>query len=67
MIVYTDGSCKNNRRVKDISKQPKGGIGVFWGDENPFNISESFTIYPVTNIRTELYACIKAIEIFYQN
>ena len=67
MIVYTDGSCLKNKRVKDISKQPKGGIGVFWGNENPFNISESFILYPVTNIRTELYACIKACEIFYQN
>ena len=64
MIIYTDGSCKKNKRVKDISKQPKGGIGVFIDDDNSFNISESFSIYPVTNIRTELYACIKACEIF---
>ena len=67
MIVYTDGSCKKNKRVKDISKQPKGGIGIYWGDDNSFNVSESFTLYPVTNIRTELYACIKAIEIFYEH
>ena len=67
MIVYTDGSCLKNKRVKDISKQPKGGIGVFWEDDNPFNISEPFTIYPVTNIRTELYACIKACEIFIES
>jgi ribonuclease HI len=67
MIVYTDGSCKKNKRIEDISKQPKGGIGVFWEDDNSFNVSESFIIYPVTNMRTELYACIKAIEIFIEH
>ena len=67
MIVYTDGSCLKNKRVKDISKQPKGGIGIFWEDNSSFNVSESFSINPVTNIRTELYACIKACEIFIKN
>ena len=67
MIIYTDGSCKKNKRVEDLSKQPKGGIGVFIEDDNSFNVSESFSIYPVTNIRTELYACIKACEIFLEH
>ena len=67
MNVYTDGSCKKNRRVKDTTKQPKGGIGIFWDDDCPFNTSESFKIYPVTNQRTELYACIKAIDIYCEN
>lgn len=67
MIIYTDGSCVKNKRIKDVSKQPKGGIGVFINDNNSFNISESFTLYPVTNMRTELYACIKACEIFIHN
>jgi len=67
MIIYTDGSCKKNKRVEDPSKQPKGGIGVFIEDDNSFNLSESFLIYPVTNIRTELYACIKACEIFIEH
>ena len=67
MIIYTDGSCKKNKRVERSSKQPEGGIGIFIEDNNPFNLSESFSIYPVTNIRTELYACIKACEIFIEN
>ena len=67
MIIYTDGSCVKNKRIKDVSKQPKGGIGVFINDNNSFNISESFTLYPVTNMRTEIYACIKACEIFIHN
>ena len=67
MIIYTDGSCKKNKRVEDSSKQPEGGIGIFIEENNPFNLSESFSLYPVTNIRTELYACIKACEIFIEN
>lgn len=66
-FVYTDGSCLKNKRIKDIKKQPKGGIGCFWGDDDTRNLSEPFTKYPVTNQRTELYACIRALEVFYES
>lgn len=57
--VYVDGSTFNNARKNPFSK---GGIGVFFGDEDKRNISEPFYLKPVTNNRCELYACIKAIE-----
>jgi ribonuclease HI len=55
-IVYTDGACKNNGK-----ETASAGIGVFWGDNNPLNISEKL-IGKQTNQRAELNAAIKAIE-----
>jgi len=60
MHIFTDGSCINNGK-----KNSKGGIGVFFGDNDPRNIS--FTIKgtsstKVTNIVCETLACIMAIE-----
>jgi ribonuclease HI len=57
--VFVDGSTFNNVRKNPFSK---GGIGVFFGDNDKRNISEPFYLKPVTNNRCELYACIKAIE-----
>lgn len=57
--VFTDGSTFNNVRKSLFSK---GGIGVFYGDNDKRNLSEPFYLKPVTNNRCELYACIKAIE-----
>jgi ribonuclease HI len=57
--IYTDGSTSRNG-----SKHAKGGIGVFFRDNDPRNLSELFTIQPITNIRCELFACIRGIEIF---
>src|SRR5687768_12981275 len=55
--IFTDGSSsvikKNNIRY--------GGIGVFFGDDNNNNISESFSGPDVTNQRMELQACIYGI------
>ena len=58
--VFTDGSSFDNSR-----KQTKntGGIGVFWEWEIK-KLYEPFYIKPITNNRAELYAVIKAIEIF---
>jgi len=60
--VYTDGSVSNNTRRN--SKNTFGGIGVFFGDDDPRNISEPFYEFPITNIRTEIKAPTKAIEKF---
>ena len=59
--VFTDGSCLNNDRDAENSS---GGIGVFWEDDSPLNLSEPFNILPITNNRAELYAIIRAIQIF---
>jgi ribonuclease HI len=59
--VFTDGSCYNNSRK---SKTSAGGIGVFWGDGDYRNLTEPFYVKPITNNRAEIFAVIKAIEIF---
>jgi len=59
--VFTDGSSFCNG-ARDKSKR-KGGIGVFFGKNDSRNVSEPFTHGEITNQRTELYACIKALEI----
>lgn len=60
--VFTDGSCYNNSRK--TTKNTAGGIGVFWGDNDYRNLTEPFYIKPITNNRAEIYAVIKAVEIF---
>lgn len=50
--VYVDGSCSGNG-----CKNSQGGIGVFWGDNDPRNLSEE-VILPdnevITNQKAEL-------------
>ena len=57
--IYTDGSVINNGKHYAI-----GGYGVFFGDNDPKNISKPFTIYPITTPRTELYAVLQGILTF---
>ncbi|VDM18437.1 unnamed protein product, partial [Hydatigera taeniaeformis] len=55
VLVYTDGSCKgplNSRRA---------GIGVFWGNDHPWNVSERLRGRQ-TNNRAEIEACISALK-----
>ena len=59
--VFTDGSCDNNNKNAINSH---AGIGVFWNDNDPLNLSETFDIPPITNNRAELYAIIRAIQLF---
>tara|TARA_B100001093_G_scaffold511673_2_gene580036 strand:+ start:252 stop:755 length:504 start_codon:yes stop_codon:yes gene_type:complete len=59
--IFTDGSTLNNQ----VKGKRKGGIGVFFGDDDPKNISlslEESDDNKVTNQVAELSACIKAIE-----
>ena len=58
IIVYTDGSAINNGK-----KNCYGGIGIFFGDNDPRNVSEKLTSVKSSNNVAELTACLKAIEI----
>lgn len=63
--IFTDGSTFNNQSK---SGNRKGGVGVFFGQDDPRNISfglketSSLGKIKVTNNVCELTACIKAIE-----
>ena len=59
--VYIDGSCLGNG-----SNNAKAGIGLFWGDNHPWNISNSISQEDgetLTNNKAELRAAIRAVEI----
>ena len=58
--VFTDGSSMNNGY-----KNCYGGIGVFFEDDSPHNISEKMTFKDdgkVSNNVCELTACLRAIQ-----
>ena len=70
IIVYTDGSCNKNGK-----KDAKGGVGVFFGDSDPRNISWSYPkcynyildkykqdLGICTNNKTELLAILLCLE-----
>ncbi len=57
LFVYTDGSTLKNGKKNSI-----GGIGVYFGEDDERNVSESY-MNKATNQRTELYAVIKALQI----
>ncbi|VDK42371.1 unnamed protein product [Anisakis simplex] len=56
-VVYTDGACSSNGR-----RGAKAGIGVFWGDNSPDNVSQPLASGPPTNNRAELSAVIAALK-----
>ena len=61
--VFIDGSC-----IKNGANCTKGGFGVYWGADHPWN--GSYTIPPEdgpTNNKAELRAAIKAIEVAQEN
>ena len=56
--VYIDGSC-----IKNGAASAQAGIGLFWGDGNPWNCSIPLTADSTsTNNKAELTAAIKAIQ-----
>ncbi|XP_038057606.1 ribonuclease H1-like [Patiria miniata] len=55
-VVYTDGSCESNGR-----RGARAGVGVYWGDNNPYNTSERLDGRQ-TNQRAEIAAAIRAVE-----
>ena len=61
IIIFTDGSTLNNQN----KGSRKGGVGVFFGDNDERNISislEESDSNKVTNQVAELLACVKGIE-----
>lgn len=56
--IFTDGSCINNGK-----KNSKGGIGVFFGDNDSRNISERLNCDKITNQVAELTAISRALDI----
>ncbi|KAJ3051576.1 hypothetical protein HDU99_008376, partial [Rhizoclosmatium hyalinum] len=57
ITVYTDGACSGNGQ-----RHARGGIGVFFGDGDPRNISEPLPGPVQTNNRAELLAVIRALR-----
>jgi len=59
LYIYIDGSCLNNQ-----SKSNKcGGYGVFFGDDDPRNVSKYLEHHKITNNTAELMACLEALTI----
>jgi ribonuclease HI len=56
IYIFTDGSCISMR-----SKYPKAGYGVFFGDNDPRNISKSIEGEKITNNVAELTAILEGI------
>ncbi|KAF7307246.1 Ribonuclease H [Mycena indigotica] len=55
-VVYSDGACKNNGKPNAL-----GGIGVWWGPNDPRNLSERCP-GKQTNNRAELIAILRVLE-----
>ena len=64
--IYIDGSCLFNGTKKSV-----GGYGVFFGDDDPRNVSKKLSINNVvtkiTNNTAELMACLEALTILETN
>jgi ribonuclease HI len=58
-VVFTDGSTTNNGKIN-----AKGGIGVNFPKYGRYNVSLPFYLGQITNIRCELMAVIKALEVY---
>jgi len=56
-VIYTDGACPSNGRLAG-----RAGIGVFFGLNDPRNISTRLPGHHQTNQRAELFAVLKALE-----
>ncbi|CAG8453363.1 8765_t:CDS:2 [Diversispora eburnea] len=57
LMVWTDGCSLNNGQ-----SGARAGIGVFWSDNNPRNLSERLPGPRQTNNRAEIMAIIRALE-----
>jgi len=56
--VYTDGSSRRNGQIGAVA-----GVGVYFGDYDPRNVSEALEGTPQTNQRAELTAILRALQI----
>ncbi|KAG0241411.1 hypothetical protein BGW41_005982 [Actinomortierella wolfii] len=58
IIAYTDGSSRGNGQ-----EGCHAGVGVFFGVNDPRNVSERLPVAPDTNQRAELMAALRAIQV----
>ncbi|KAG0087585.1 hypothetical protein BGZ93_010833 [Podila epicladia] len=58
IVVYTDGSSRGNGQ-----HGCQAGLGVFFGVNDPRNVSERLAGEPQTNQRAELTAALRALEV----
>lgn len=59
--VYTDGACQNNGK-----ENAKAGVGIYFGKDDPRNISIPLEGKIQTNNRAELTAILMTLEILYR-
>lgn len=57
IIIFVDGACSNNGK-----SNAKGGFGIYFPNGELENKSENFTLSPITNNRTELYAILVTLQ-----
>ena len=58
--VWTDGACSDNQS----GEKAKAGVGVYFGPNDPKNLSEPLPGPKQTNQRAELWATIRALQVF---
>lgn len=61
VVVFTDGACEKNG-----FSGAKAGIGVWFGDNHPFNVSAPVKGKATNNVG-EIQACIEAVKIALKN
>ncbi|CAE8600311.1 unnamed protein product [Polarella glacialis] len=59
VVVCTDGASTNNQRAAIR----RAGVGAFWGDGHPSNISEPLVGPAQTNQRAELSAVLRVLQV----
>lgn len=63
ITVFTDGSFIKSKTHKTVHC----GYGIYFPNGELPNISDSFTLKPLTNQRAELYAIYKALKMISEN
>ncbi|KAI1000066.1 putative 6-phosphofructo-2-kinase [Podosphaera aphanis] len=58
LTLYTDGSSRGNGQ-----NGARAGVGVYFGDNDPRNVSEPLKGMPQTNQRAELTAILRALQL----
>eukprot|EP00973_Karenia_brevis_P011381 1540514-Karenia_brevis.AAC.1 len=59
VVVYTDGASRGNQ----YQSLRYAGVGAYWGDDHPSNVSEALIGESQTNNRAELTALIRVLEL----
>lgn len=58
LSIYTDGACSGNGKANS-----RAGLGVWFGPNDPRNLSERVPGAAQTNNRGEVFAAIRALEV----